>query len=201
MRALMMDSQLTIAAIARRAQELSPARAVVAHMASGEAARRTWGETIDRARSIACALGALGVGPGDRVATLCWNQQEHLDLYFGVPMMGAILQPLNARLSADQLAAIVSDAGSRVLVADHSLLELLAEVRERTPVPIVIVAGGEAEGALSYDDLLSAHAPSEFEDVALDERDACTLCFTTGTTGRPRASSTRTGPSPSKRCR
>ena len=71
-----------------------------------------------------CARSASG--PGDRVATLCWNQQEHLDLYFGVPMMGAILHPLNARLSADQLAAILEDAGSRVLVADHSLLPLLA---------------------------------------------------------------------------
>jgi fatty-acyl-CoA synthase len=186
MRALMMDHQLTIAAIAHRAQELSPARAVVSHTAGGEVVRRSWGETIDRARSIACALRGLGVGPGDRVATLCWNQQEHLDLYFGVPMMGAILQPLNVRLSADQLAAILVDAESRVLVADHSLLPLLAEIRERTAVQTVIVAGGEEAGALSYDELLAAHDPSGFEAVALDERDACTLCFTTGTTGRPK---------------
>jgi fatty-acyl-CoA synthase len=186
-RGLMMDQQLTIAAIARRAQEMSPARAVVSHDAGGEIRRGSWAQTIDRARSIAVALRELGVAPGDRVATLCWNQQEHLDLYFGVPMIGAILQPLNARLSADQLAVILAEAGSRAVIADSSLLELLSAVRDRVALETVIVAGGAAgDDALSYDDLLDAHDPSDFEELALDERDACTLCFTTGTTGRPK---------------
>jgi fatty-acyl-CoA synthase len=188
MRALMMDQQLTITAIARRAQDLSAERAVVSHTVDGDVIHVTWAQTIDRARSIAAALSALGVRPGDRVASLCWNQQEHLDLYFGVPMMGAILQPLNARLSADQLAAILDQAESRVLVADHSLLALLSDVLERTQVGTVIVArgGDPPRGTLSYDELLADHDPSTFKEVAIDELDACTLCFTTGTTGRPK---------------
>jgi fatty-acyl-CoA synthase len=184
----MMDQQLTIAAIARRAQELSADRAVVSHDAGGEIRHGSWGQTIDRARSIAVALRELGVAPGDRVASLCWNQQEHLDLYFGVPMMGAILQPLNARLSADQLATILAEADSRVLIADHSLIELLSKLRERAVVETVILVGGAGagDGALSYDELLDASDPSAFREIAIDERDACTLCFTTGTTGRPK---------------
>jgi fatty-acyl-CoA synthase len=187
MRGLSMDHQLTIGAIARRAEAMSSTRAVVSKSPDGDTRRETWGAVIARARRLGTALAELGVAPGDRVASLCWNQAEHLDLYFGVPMIGAVLQTLNSRLGAEDLADIVTFAGSRVIVADASLAGLLEQIRATAEIDHAIVVG-DAGGAdfLAYEALLSAADPDSPQQYESDERDACTLCFTAGTTGRPK---------------
>ena len=83
------------------------------------------GECAQRARRLASGLADLGIGDGDRVATLLWNQTEHLELYFAVPLMGAVIHTLNPRLSADDLSYIAADAEDRIVVVDESLLHVL----------------------------------------------------------------------------
>ncbi|MGH2944744.1 MAG: AMP-binding protein [Solirubrobacteraceae bacterium] len=182
---LRMDYQLTISAIARRVEALFPRRPVVSRAADGTVRRGTWLSTITRARGLAAGLSALGVVPGQRVATLCWNQREHLEAYFGVPLAGAVLQPLNPRLSAADLAFVVADGGCRIVIVDQSLLDVLEAIKVPGGWEHVIVVGGTVPaGGRRYEDLLAAGG--RFAEPALDERAACTLCYTSGTTGRPR---------------
>ncbi|NLT06468.1 MAG: long-chain fatty acid--CoA ligase [Solirubrobacterales bacterium] len=186
-RGLTMDCQLTIPAIARRAEAIAPDRAVVARQVDGTLWRGSWSSVLDGARRLAVALEGLGVGPGDRVATLCWNQREHLEAYFGVPALGAVLHTLNTRVSADDLAFMIADAGARTLIVDDSLLGLLADVRPRVELDRLIVVGDAvSDGALRYDELTAAADPARFAERDIDERDACALCYTSGTTGRPK---------------
>src|SRR5579859_6859820 len=123
---LMMDDfPLALTAVVERAEQLTPSRKVVSRRPDGSIHRTTIGECARRARSLATALQNLGIGDGDRVATLLWNQPEHLELYFAVPLMGAVIHTLNPRLSADDLSYIAADAEDRVIVVDESLVHLL----------------------------------------------------------------------------
>ena len=87
--------------------------------------RTNLGECAQRARRLARGLADLGIGDGDRVATLLWNQTEHLELYFAVPLMGAVIHTLNPRLSPEELSYIAADAEDRVVVVDESLVHVL----------------------------------------------------------------------------
>ncbi|HET9771197.1 MAG TPA: long-chain fatty acid--CoA ligase [Acidimicrobiia bacterium] len=157
----------------------------------GEGYRRaTFADVADRAERLAGALRALGVGPGDRVATLCWNHQEHLEAYFAVPGMGAVLHTLNLRLLPEQLAWIINHAEDRVLLVDGSLAGLLSPVfHELGSVEHVIVVGdapGLGLGAtIPYEEFVTS-APAGFEWPDLDEEDAASMCYTSGTTGDPK---------------
>src|SRR5690242_13092042 len=128
---LTMDYQLTVNAIARRAEALFGDRPVVSRRADATLHRTTWAATLRRARRLAHALRRLGVGPGHRVATLCGNHHQHLEAYFAVPLLGAVLHTLNLRLRPDELADITRDAEDRVVIVDASLLPLLEAFRER----------------------------------------------------------------------
>jgi fatty-acyl-CoA synthase len=148
--------------------------------------------TADRAVRVAQGLRRLGVVAGDRVATFAWNTQEHLDAYFGVPAMGAVLHTLNVRLHPEQLAYIVNHAGSRVVLVDASLAPVLAQASSRfETVEHYVVIGGQAEDAgglpscVGFDQLMLADDGTDPFQV-VDERDAALLCYTTGTTGRPK---------------
>ncbi len=184
---LTMDYPLTVAAIARRAEALYGDRPVVSRRADGTLHRSTWAETLRRAHRLASALRGLGVGPGDRVATLCWNHDRHLEAYFAVPLLGAVLHTLNLRLHPDELGYIVRHAEDRVVLVDVALLPLLAQVRERAEIGHVIVVGDGAAppaDALDYETLLQS-APGERPALPeLDERAAAAMCYTSGTTGR-----------------
>lgn len=108
---LMMDDlQLSLTTLVERAEQLSFTHPVVSHRPDGSLDRSTIGTCASRARRLAGALAALGVGDGDRVATLLWNQSEHLELYFAVPLMGAVIHTLNPRLHPDELSYIAGDA-------------------------------------------------------------------------------------------
>ena len=186
MRGLTMEYQLTIPAIARRAEALFGERPVVSRRAGGVLHRTTWSGVLRRARRLATALHGLGVRAGDRVATLCWNHDRHLEAYFAVPRVGAVLHTLNLRLHPGELAYIARHAADRVLLVDESLLPVLESFRGRAGLEHVVVIGDGAAvppGMLDYESLLdSAGEEMDFAEPA--ERDAAAMCYTSGTTGR-----------------
>jgi fatty-acyl-CoA synthase len=185
---LMMDDYpLSLTAIAERVQQLSADREVVYRRPDGSVGRSTYGQAADRARRLASALRELGIGPGDVVGTLLWNQPEHLELYFAVPSMGAVIHTLNPRLHRDELSFIVNDAEDRVIVVDESLLDVFSAFRGARDFEHVIVVsrGGELpDGALDFERLIESASPMSWP--AADERAAAAMCYTSGTTGRPK---------------
>jgi acyl-CoA synthetase (AMP-forming)/AMP-acid ligase II len=151
--------------------------------------RSEFGELAERVDRLSAGLSALGVQPTDRVATLAWNTQQHLELYLSVPSVGAVLHTLNLRLSADQLTYIVNHAEDRVVFVEDNLVELVEPLLERMPkVSQWVVIGDGDTGSLDpvvrYDELLS-HAAG-YAYPRLDERQAAALCYTSGTTGHPK---------------
>jgi fatty-acyl-CoA synthase len=185
---LMMDDYpLTLTAVVERAEQLSPGRKVVSRRPDGQIHRTTVGECALRARKLASALAKLGVSDGDPVATLLWNQPEHLELYFALPLMGAVLHTLNPRLHHEELGFIVSDAEDRAIVVDESLLDVFESFRGARQFDHVIVvshSGSSPEGTVGYESLIAGSEPAEWP--RLDERRACAMCYTSGTTGRPK---------------
>ena len=159
----------------------------------GDHARHTSYREIEaNARRLAQALTRLGVTGGEPVATFCWNNQEHLEAYYAVPCMGAVVHTLNIRLPAHQLAHIVNDAEDKIIIVDGSLLPLLGPVAPSlTSVEAYIVIGDGDTSVLGdrpvypYDELLAAE-DGEFAWPELDERSAAAMCYTSGTTGDPR---------------
>ncbi len=194
MRGLMMDYPLSIPALIRRAETLFSDRTLVTRRPDRSLARLTYAESIERARRLAVALGDLSIRPGDRVATLAWASHQHLEAYLAVPWMGAILHTLNLRLHYDELAYIASDAGDRAVIVDESLLPLLEKVRPNAPFEHIIVVRGSAtgerapltDGLIDYEEMLASAEPSRFREPAMDEQDAAAMCYTSGTTARPK---------------
>jgi acyl-CoA synthetase (AMP-forming)/AMP-acid ligase II len=185
---LMMDDYpLTLTPIVERGEQLTPGRKVVSRRPDGSIHRTTLGEAAQRARRVASALADLGIGDGDPIATLLWNQPEHLELYFALPLMGAVLHTLNPRLSQDELTFIVSDAEDRAIVVDESLLEVFETFRSAQDFRHVIVvsrSGSVPDGMIDYDSLVDSAEPASWP--RLDERRAAAMCYTSGTTGRPK---------------
>ena len=191
MQGLMMDVPLTIPLIVRHAEALHGVKLVVSRRPDRRISRLTYGELFGRARRLAGALRELGVRRGDRVATFCWNHHQHLETYFAVPCMGAVVHTLNIRLSAEELAYIGNHAGDSVVIVDRVLLPAFERFRDQlTGLRDVIVVDDEAgsgtlPGSLDYETLIAAGEPHAFEE-RIDERDAAAMCYTSGTTGRPK---------------
>ena len=181
------DYPLTLTSIIERAESFHADREVVSRRPSGAVTRTTLGSCAGRARRLAGALAELGVREGDPVATLLWNQSEHLELYFAIPAMGAVIHTLNPRLFPDELAYIVDDAQDKVIVVDESLLEVFETFRAGGDFANVIVvthSGSAPAGTLDYELLVASGEPVEWP--MLDERRAAAMCYTSGTTGRPK---------------
>lgn len=181
------DYPLALTAIVERAEWFHADQPVVSRRPSGAIARTTFGACASRARRLAGALSALGVREGEPVATLLWNQSEHLELYFAVPAMGAVIHTLNPRLFPDELGYIVGDAEDNVIVVDESLLEVFESfcvARDFTHVIVVTHTGEAPEGTLDYESLIADAEPVEWP--VLDESRAAAMCYTSGTTGRPK---------------
>src|SRR5579875_296133 len=142
------DRQLTLRTIAERAEQLGETRPVVTRRPDGSIHRTTLAASAARARRLAGALRALGIGEGDVVATLLHNQAEHLELYLAVPTMGAVLHTLNPRLHPQQLDLIAADGAGRTIVVDASLLGTLRRMRARFEHVVVVSADG-ARSAIS----------------------------------------------------
>jgi len=192
----MMDFPLTIPSIVRRAQRLYGHRPVSGRRPDRRITRTSYSVVLDRVRRLSVALGRLGVRPGDRVATLAWASQEHLEAYLAIPSIGSVLHTLNLRLHSDDLSYIVNDARDRVLIVDESLVSLFEKFRAAAPCiehVIVIPASGESAGSqprtdgyIDYESLLASADPESCAEVSIDENDAAALCYTSGTTGRPK---------------
>ncbi len=191
MRGLMMDSQLTIRSLIERAALLFPAKEIVSRTPDG-LHRYTYGDVARRVTRLAGALQALGVVPGDRVGTFAWNTHRHLELYLGVPSMGAVLHTVNIRLFPEQITYIINHAADAVLFLDEALvpqLEPHAAALQTVRAFVVMGDGPLPQTPLGplhrYEDLLAA-APESFDWPALDEHDAAAMCYTSGTTGNPK---------------
>ncbi|BCS31223.1 long-chain-fatty-acid--CoA ligase [Luteitalea sp. TBR-22] len=180
--------QLSVPALLRRAASLFPHKPIVSREADGSIAQTTYGACLAQSRRLAAALRALGVGPGDRVATFCWSHQRHLQAFYAVPALGAILHTLNVRLAADELAFAITDADDAVVIVDADLWPAFEPVRPRIGDRrvVVIADGGDVPaGTLDHGTLIAAHAPHD-DDPDIDEQAGALLCHTSGTTGRPK---------------
>jgi fatty-acyl-CoA synthase len=185
----MMDFPLTLTHLLERARTYFPRSEVVSRNPDKSLHRYTFADFYKRACKLAHALTKLGVKPGDRVATLSWNHFRHLEVYFGVPAMGAVVHTLNLRLHPNDLAYIARHAEDSVVVVDRSLLPLFEKFAGQVPsirhVIVVPDAGPAPQGMLDYEGLL-APEPEAFDFPRLDENTAAMLCYTSGTTGNPK---------------
>jgi fatty-acyl-CoA synthase len=191
----MQDFPLTIGSIMRFGVEVFGDREVVTLMDGGKRRRRSYAETVERSARLANALQAVGIDGDDRVATFMWNNAEHLEAYLAVPSMGAILHTLNIRLFPEQVTYVASHAEDKVIVADCSLVPVLAKVlADMDSVHTVLVTGdgdyselaSSGKQILSYESVLADASPSYDWPEDVDERSAAAMCYTSGTTGNPK---------------
>jgi 3-(methylthio)propionyl---CoA ligase len=189
---LMQDWPLRVGRIIDHAARFHPRRRVVGRSIEGPIVTTDWAGIRARALRVAQATAAAGYGRGDAIGVMAWNTPRHLEVWYGVPGAGAALHTLNPRLAPDQLAYIINHAGDRMLLVDADLAPVIARVRDRleTVGPIVVLTDAahmpEAlPGAIAYEDWIAAH-DGDFAWVPGDERDACGICYTSGTTGNPK---------------
>jgi fatty-acyl-CoA synthase len=191
----MMDFPLTVTHFLERARTFFGRSEIVSRRPDRTLARITYADFYKRTARLANALARLGVRPGDRIATLCWNHARHLELYFGAPAFGAVLHTLNLRLHPTEIGYIAAHAEDRFLFVDRSLLPLYQAVAKLVrSIEKVIVLDDAASGpdapklpgnALDYEALLAAEADA-YAYPALDEKQAAMICYTSGTTGNPK---------------
>ena len=191
MQGLMMNYPLTLTSILKRAKDLFADGEIVTREPGG-VHRYTYGEFYERVLRLMGALKAAGVKPGDRVATFAWNRYQHLELYFAVPCLGAVLHTLNIRLSTDQLTYLVNHAEDQMIFVDESLADQLVPLQEHCKGVerfVVMREGGDESfglrGETEYEDFLASGTPLT-ELPELDENTACAICYTSGTTGNPK---------------
>ena len=190
----MQDGRLSIAQILRQGTGPHGRSAEVVTWTDGRPRRRDYATVGRRAAQLAHALRELGVTGDQRVGTFMWNNAEHLEAYFAVPAMGAVLHTLNIRLFPDQISYIADHAEDHVVVVDGSLLPLFQKILPTlSTVRHVIVANGDAKALQApdgvqvhdYEELLRGK-PDVFDWPDVDERSAAAMCYTSGTTGNPK---------------
>jgi fatty-acyl-CoA synthase len=169
-------TELLVTDFLERARRHHPRRPIVGYDDGAEVVRYDYGAYAARVSRLAGALRALGVRPGDRVASLSWNHHRHLELYAAVPLAGAVLHTLNLRLSAEEIAYIAGHADDRLILADPDLVHLLDGVHPE----LGVLDTGDA-----YEALVAA-GPELTEPPPRSEHDLAVLCYTSGTTGRPK---------------
>jgi len=177
---LMMDFQLTLPALLRRAETYFPRQEIVSRLPDSTFQRTTYAGFATRVRRLGAALQQLGLERSDRVATLAWNHNSHFEAYFGIPCAGFVLHTLNLRLHPNDLGYIANHAGDRAVIVDRSLVPLLEQFRDETQIEHVFVVED------SYEELLASAEPTDFRDPELRESEASAMCYTSGTTGLPK---------------
>jgi fatty-acyl-CoA synthase len=189
MQSTMQDRQLTVQSMFLHGAKIHSGSPIASY--DGRSVRYTNYETVaSRATRLANALHRLGIRPGDRVGTFCWNTPEHLEAYLAVASIGAVLHTNNVRLFPDQLAYIVNDAADRIVIVDASLVPVLARAADKfTTVERYIVIGRSEEPlpaeCLNYEEQL-AFSGCDYDWPDIDERSAAGMCYTSGTTGNPK---------------
>ena len=186
----MMKVDLSINHFLDRAGTLFPTNEIVSRLPDKSLVKHTYAQFYERTRSLAQGLKDLGLKKGDRVATLCWNHHAHLESYFGIPAAGGVMHTLNLRLSPDEIAWIANDAQDRFLIIDDILLPLYRQIEHKYKFEKVIVfpfSGAQVPAEfMDYESWLASTDSSHFEYAAHSEDDPVSMCYTSGTTGRPK---------------
>ena len=186
----MMKVDLSINQFLDRAGTLFPTNEIVSRLPDKSLVKHTYAQFYERTRSLAQGLKDLGLKKGDRVATLCWNHHAHLESYFGIPAAGGVMHTLNLRLSPDEIAWIANDAQDRFLIIDDILLPLYRQIEHKYKFEKVIVfpfSGAQVPAEfMDYESWLASTDGSHFEYAAHSEDDPVSMCYTSGTTGRPK---------------
>ena len=195
MQGTMMNFPLTLTTMLERVGTQFGSTEVVSRRADGSLHRYCYTDLYRRARALAEALQRAGLKRGDRVATLMWNHNRHLEAYFGVPVAGGVVHTLNLRLHPDELAFIANHAEDRFLIVDESLLPLFEQFRNKVKIERVFVVSENDAGAHydrlrendneDYEEFLKT-ATGDFEYPALQSDSAAAMCYTSGTTGKPK---------------
>ncbi len=186
----MMNTPLSLNHLLERAGTLFPKSEIVSRLPDKSLRRHTYGEFYHRTRAFAAALKGLGLQKGERVATLCWNHHVHLECYFGIPAAAGVMHTLNLRLSPDELGWIAGNANDRFLVIDDILLPLYKQFAHLHKFEKVIVfpfSGAPVPAEFTdYEALLAGTDGTNFSYAPHDENDPVAMCYTSGTTGRPK---------------
>src|SRR5512145_2027891 len=189
MRSTIQRVPLSVNSLLERAGRIYPQSEIVSRLPDKSLHRYRFADFYRRSRQLASALLAAGLSKGDRVATLCWNHYVHLECYFGIPAAGGVMHTLNLRLSPDEISWIANHAQDRFLIVDDVLLPLYEQFKARAPFEKVIVVplGRNAVAAplVDYEAFLDA-APATFDYAPHEEDDPIAMCYTSGTTGRPK---------------
>jgi len=192
---LMQNQQLLTSNLLEFAERYHRDTEIVSRRVEGDIHRYTYADFARRARQVAGTLDAMGLAPSTRVATLAWNGYRHLELYYGVGGSGRVIHTVNPRLHPDQIAWIVNHAEDEVLCFDMSFLPIVQAVHARCPTVRQWVGLCDADklpadsgipGLVSYEDWIAA-APTSYNWPQFDENTACGMCYTSGTTGNPKA--------------
>lgn len=185
----MRDVPLTTWLLFSSAQRGHHRNEIVSRLPSGEIHRYTYTDFAARAQQLMHALNALGVGAGDRVATLAWNSYLHLEAYFAVPCSRRVLHTLNVRLNVEEIVFIMNDAQDSIVFVDPDFVDLVQQALPSVPtVRHVVVLGPDTAGcaipsAVAYEELIAGQ-PTWYDRPDIDERSPAGLCYTSGTTGR-----------------
>ena len=186
----MMKVDLSINHFLDRAGTLFPDNEIVSRLPDKSLVKHTYAQFYSRTRSLAKGLKDLGLKKGDRVATLCWNHHAHLECYFGIPAAGGVMHTLNLRLSPDEIAWIANDAQDRFLIIDDILLPLYRQIESKYKFEKVVVfpfSGADVPAEfMNYEQWLAGTDGSQFEYATHSEDDPISMCYTSGTTGRPK---------------
>ena len=193
LRGLMQDRPLLISSLIDYANQYHGDVELVSRSVEGPIHRYTYADAYRRSKQVANALTGLGVGEGDRIATLAWNGYRHFELYYGISGMGAVLHTINPRLFPDQITYIANHAEDRFIFTDLTFVPLLEQIADKlTSVEGYVVMTDEANmpetslpNAVCYETLIGKQS-DDFDWPALDENAASSLCYTSGTTGNPK---------------
>lgn len=190
---LNMNYQLTINSIMEHAQSVNAHREIVSVIANEGIVRMTFGEMFTRSAKLANALRKLGVNDGDRIGTLMWNDHRHMEAYYGISCSGLVCHTINPRLFPEQVDFIINDADDQVLIVDALVFPLVEALAPKLVgvKTIIVAAKADAmpetslENVVCYETLIEGESDS-YDWPALNENDACSLCYTSGTTGNPK---------------
>ncbi len=189
----MMDMPMTISSVIDYAADVRGDCEIVSNRVEGDIHRYTYADSGKRVARIAHALKDLGIGEGDRIATMAWNGYRHFELYYAISGIGAVCHTINPRLFADQIVYVVNHAKDRILFLDMTFIPLIAALAPKLPADMryvlmcdkAVMPDCDLPGVLCYEDLLTGQ-PDSISWPVFDERAASSLCYTSGTTGNPK---------------
>ena len=190
---LMQDWPLLVHRVLDHAATYAGDKEIVTRSIEGPVRRTTWGGIHNRSLRLAKALTKRGVKPGDRLATLAWNTERHLEAWYGITGAGGVYHTLNPRLFPEQLVYIANHAEDRMIFVDLTFVPILEKLQDQLKTVETYVILTDAahmpqtglRNAVAYEDLLT-EADDDFDWLTLDENAACGLCYTSGTTGNPK---------------